>query len=151
VLDYPRASLQALRLLDPMLDAYILPSGRVWVLYYEPGKPRVVEAQKLLIAMKDDGDQADPAYAVSLQAAGFWLVADMPYLEGISAGAVTQRARQVLNVTRDQLNKTMAARRAQADNTDARVKMREVLSERIRSSARFDWKRAWRGRKLFSN
>lgn len=150
VVDFPQPVLRALRLLDPMLDGYVLPDGRVWILQLVPDRARILEGRKLLLAMKEDHDQWEPAYAASLMAEGFWLLGELPFLEGTSAGAAVRLASKVLNVTQDKLNKTMRARRSEADSSEAAERMRSVLSDRIRSSARSDWARSFRARRTFS-
>lgn len=151
VVDYPEAALRALRLLDPMLDGYVLPGGRVWILQLVPDRARIIEGRKLLQAMKEDQDQNEPAYAAHLMAEGFWLVGELPFLEGTSAGGAVRLAGTVLNVTQDQLNKTMRGRRAEADSSEAAVRMKATLSDRIRSSAKSDWARSFRARRTFSH
>ena len=145
VLDFPRDVLRALRQLHPMLDGYILPDGRVWLLQLVPNRARIHTGRAELVQMKLEGDR-DPAYSAHLMAEGFMLVAEMEYWEGTSAGAAVKRAEQVLHATSAQVERTYRARRAEADSSNAKARMHQTLSDRIRSDAKSDWSRAWRGR-----
>jgi hypothetical protein len=151
VVDFPVDVLRALRALDPMLDGYVLPDGRVWILQLVPDRARIVEGRRLLLAMKEDHDQWEPAYSASLMAEGFWLLGELPFREGTSAGAAVRLASTVLNVTEQKLAQTMRARRSEADSSQAAVRMRDTLSDRIRSSAKSDWARSFRARRTFSH
>ena len=149
--DFPLEVLRALRHLDPMLDGYILPDGRVWILQLVPDRARIIEGRKLLVELKEDNDQREPAYMASLMAEGFKLIDEMSFQEGTSAGAAVRRASEVLHATQDEVNQAMRARRSVADSSANAVKMHATLSDRIRSSARGDWARQWRGRRTFFN
>ena len=149
VVDFPAPTLRALRLLDPMLDGYVLPHGEVWIVQQVPDRERIIEGRKGMLDAKVVGVPADCASV--LMAEGFWLVGTLPFLEGTSAGGAVRLAQQVLNATEEQVKATMRTRRAYADSTTQRETMYKVLSDRIRSSARSDWARSWRGRLTFSH
>jgi len=150
VLDFPQDVLRALRLLEPGLDGYILPDGRVWILQLVPNRARIEEGRRQMATLRLE-DLGMPDRQTLLMAEGFWLVAELPYLEGTSAGAAVTAAQRALYATDAQVEATYRANRAEADHTNARRRMVDTLRDRIRSSARSDWARTWRGRRTFSN
>lgn len=149
VLDFPIPVLRALREVDPMLDGYILPDGRVWILQLVPNRGRIAEGRKGMIDAKEL--ELMPERQTILMAEGFWLVAELPFHEGTSAGAAVAVAQRVLNVSDERLAQTMAERRNYADSTTQRQTMVKTLKDRIRSDSKSDWKRSFRARRTFSN
>lgn len=145
---FPEHVLRDLRLLDDTLDGFILPDGRVWLLQLEPGKPRIYEGRKALANARAEGFD-EPMFAEQLMAQGFCRLAEEPFHLGTSAGYMTKIAQRAIYATREEIEQTMLLRRAEADGTMQAVHMHQVLSDRIRSSAKGDWARTYRGRRTF--
>lgn len=149
VVDFPLDVLRALRALDPMLDGYVMPDGRVWILHLEPNRQRIQTGRNEMRVFKEE-DLGMPLVSSLLSAEGFWLVADLPYHEGTSAGAAVRAASLALHATAEQVEARKRLIRAEVDNTNARERMVATIRDRIRSSAKSDWARTWRGRRTFA-
>lgn len=149
VVDVPEDVLRALREFNDALDAYVLPDGRVWLLIYEPDKPRIREGQKQLLQAKMLGDTEDLESAL-LMADGWSLLGELPYHEGTSAGAMLRHAQMTLYATRKQIEADQLRRKLIADGTAHREKATALLLDRVRSGAQADWAKVYRGRQQFS-
>lgn len=141
--------LRALRALDPNLDQYFLPDGRCWILHRQENRERIQAGRAELLDAKVMGWQ-EPMYTASLMAQGFWLVGEVPFWEGRSAGACVTLAQRVLYATEEQVRENMRRRRAVADSSAQAEERARVIRDRIASSARSDWARTYRGRRYFS-
>jgi hypothetical protein len=150
--DVPPDVLRALWALDPRLDAYILPDGRVWLLLYEADRGRIAEGRKMLEREKAEGTDEcrHPFVTARLMADGWSLLDELPYHRGTSAGAMVKLAQQALYRNEDTLKAQERDLRSIADSTRAAERRAAVISERIRSSSRSDWAWAYRGRRHFT-
>lgn len=142
--------LDALRQVNDRFDVYHLADGRVWLLWYEPNAPRVREARKGY-AMAHDADFTDlPLCSEALAMAGFALWGEYDFAHGTSVGYMVAQAQQKVRASAKEIEQAHQSAREQVDGTEQRRTMVKVLSDRIRSSAMGDWKRSWRGRKVFA-
>lgn len=153
VVDVPASTLSALWAHDPRLDLYPLPDGRVWLLLHEEERGRIAEGRKMLVAEKREGhDECRfPFPTARLMADGWSLLAELPYVRGLSAGVVEREAQQALYRSEADLKARDAELRSIADSTRAAVRRHAVISERIRSTSRSDWKWAYRGKRHFTS
>ncbi len=145
----PSEVLQALREFHPDLDTYVLPDGRVWLLKYEPGQPRIREGQKLLQQAKELDEYSD-LEAAHLMAEGWSLLGELSYHEGTSVGAMLQHAQMTLYATAPQIEADQRRRKLMADGTTGREAAAALMLDRVQAFAKTDHARAFRGRKLFS-
>lgn len=145
----PQHVLRVLRQLDDSLDLFVLPDARaVWLLQMVPDRARIIEGRKQLEVARAEGFD-EPMFAEQLMAQGFCQLSEDTYLHGHSAGFMEQRAQRVLYATETELREEMKKRRAFADSSHQETVVRAILSDRIRSNARGDWARTYRGRRYF--
>jgi hypothetical protein len=131
------------------LDAYVLSDGRVWLLKHEEGKARILEGRKALFMAKMEGDYGDLESA-HLMAEGWSLLGELPYLEGMSAGAMLRHAQMTLYATSKMVEEDHTRRRRIADGTEQRRLAVERVRERIHGDSKFDHSFAYRGRRTVS-
>jgi hypothetical protein len=153
VVDVPPTVLTALWAHDPRLDLYPLPDGRVWLLLHEEDRGRISEGRKILTQDKREGvDECRfPFVTARLMADGWSLLDELPYLRGTSAGAVEVLAQRALYRTEADMRAEATEFRLEADSTRAAERRAAVISERIRSTSRSDWKWAYRGKRHFTS
>lgn len=153
VVDVPSAVLETLWAHDPRLDLYPLPDGRVWLLLHEEERGRIAEGRKMLAQDKASGidELRHPFVTARLMADGWSLLDELSYQHGTSAGVVERLAQQALYRTEAELKARERALRSVADSTAQAERRAAVISERIRSEARSDWKWAYRGRRHFTS
>lgn len=150
--DVPPDILRALWALNPSLDVYILPDGRVWLLLHEEERARIQVGREMLAQSKSDGiDECKYPYVTArLMADGWSMLDEIPYRR-LSAGVLEQLAQRAL-YRRDHERRALERELLSvADSTRQAERRAAVISERIRAEARSDWKWAARGRRHFSS
>lgn len=149
VVDLPVDVLRTLRQFNDDLDGYVHTDGRVWLLKYEAGKPRIREAQKTLWKAKQEGDYSE-LQAALLGAEGWSLLGELPYHEGTSVGAMLQHAQMTLYATDKEIEADNRRRFLIANGTTGRENAAKLMLDRVHAYAKTDWARAFRGRQVFA-
>lgn len=150
VVDAPVDVLRVLRGFNSALDLYVLPDGRVWLLWQSMKPARIQAGRDELFEAKLEGFD-EPMYSASLMAQGFEQLGEYPFFFGMSAGAMLAIAQEKLYATERQIVAAMARRRSKADGTDHKARAVATMRDRVTSGARSDHAWAYRGRRSFSN
>lgn len=144
----PGEVLRTLREFNQDLDAYAF-HDRVWLLKFEENKGRIFEGRKALFMAKMEGDYGDLESA-HLMAEGWSLLGELPYKEGMSAGAMLQHAQMTLYASPKMIEEDHTRRRRIADGTEQRRLAVERVRSRLYGDTRFDHSFAYRGRRTVS-
>jgi hypothetical protein len=150
VVDIPPGVLESLRGEDERFDAYVLPDGRVWLLFKSDRPARVLSGRKELASARDEGF-GEPMYAASLMAQGFELIEEFPTVLGMSAGFMRRIAHEWNHLSEAEVRRRSAIRRALSDGTAHKARARAVMEERVRLEGRSDYAWAFKGRRSYSN
>lgn len=126
--------LRALRALHRDLDYYPTPAGRVLLLQYQPGKPRIEVGRRILQRGLRSGRSNHDAH---LLAQGFALFDDMSY-SSLYDGSLVARAHRILNVTEAEVEAAHAAALAEADGSAAEARYAALVRDKLESEYRSD-------------
>lgn len=150
VVDVPADVLRSLRAQDERFDLYVLPDGRVWLLFKSDKASRIDAGRLELGAAKAEGFQ-EPMYAASLMAQGFELIEEVPYGPGLSAGFLLTMAQDWTYLTEAEIRARSKARREKSDGTEHKRRARAMMRERVVLGGKSDYAWAFQGRRSFSN
>ena len=151
--EVPQYLLTALRAVNDDLDVYFIRGGDAWLLQRQENTARIQEGRLMLVRDREDDLERFNELNVSahLMAQGFALLGITDFQRGMSAGFMVGLAQSVLHKTRVDMERENAELRSIADSSAQAEAGAALIRDRIRSNAKSDWDRVYRGKRHFSS
>ena len=146
--DLPAGLLPALRLVDPMLDAYVLRDGNLWILQQQPNRGRIQAGREILTLERTDQleDYLGLNVEAHLMAQGFALIGHLAPHE-FSIDRAVESAQRTLGRSEADMEYERLRIKLASDPAKKHEQRRLWFRERLAAEGRGLWAWAYRGRR----